>query len=403
MIDASKIEWPEITPDGQALVEAAAARQYNDIARKYGAKLVSVPTSAFTAKPRPDTRYKMKSAGDVLRSEPIRWRVKGVIPERGIAAIFGPSGSGKSFLVVDMAINIAKGADWFGYRAKSCPVTYVCLEGEAGLSVRLAAFRTKGSIPKGIAFIDQPVNLLAANDLRDLVQAIRANQMGEGIVIIDTLNRAVPGMDENSSVDMGHAINACKLIQQGVGGLVLLVHHSGKDATKGMRGHSSLHAALDAAIEVKRSGDDREWSVAKAKDGADGKAHPFMLEVVDMGEDEDGDPITSCVIRPSAGAGVRTKPLTQAQQMGMDAFMAAASANIGAEDQSVHARVDQWRVEFFRRSTADTEGGKRSSFSKVRNELVNLGKLVNLNDVYRLPNGFENIASRESEASHTRV
>ena len=390
MIEASKIEWPEITPNGQALLEAAVARQYNDIARKYGAKLVPVPTSALTIKPRPDTRYKIKSAGDVLRSDPIKWRIKGVIPERGIAAIFGPSGSGKSFLVVDMAINIAKGADWFGYRAKSCPVVYVCLEGEAGLPVRLAAFRTKGSIPKTIEFIDQPVNLLATNDLRDLVQAIKANQMGEGIVIIDTLNRAVPGMDENSSVDMGHAINACKLIQQGVGGLVLLVHHSGKDATKGMRGHSSLHAALDAAIEVKRSGDDREWSVAKAKDGADGKAHPFMLGVVDVGEDEDGDPITSCVIRPSAGAGVKAKPLTQILQVGMDAFMAAASANIGGVDQSVHARLDQWRDEFYRRSTADNTGSKARSFHRVRAALVELGKLTNVGDVYRIPNGFPN-------------
>ncbi len=403
MINASTIEWPEITTEGKAMIQAAAASQYNDIAKKYGAKLVPVPTSTFTPKPRPDTRYKMKSARDVMMSEPIKWRIKGVVPERGIAAIYGPSGSGKSFLVMDMAINIAKGADWFGYRAKSCPVTYACLEGEAGLSVRLAAFQSKGIIPLGIEFIDQPVNLLDTKDLRDLVQAIRANQMSEGIVIIDTLNRAVPGMDENSSVDMGHAINACKLIQQAVGGLVLLVHHSGKDATKGMRGHSSLHAALDAAIEVKRSGEDREWSVAKAKDGADGKGHPFMLEVVDMGTDEDGDPITSCVIRPSAGAGVKAKPLTQIQQIGMDAFMEAARTNIGDADQSVHARLDQWRIEFFRRSTADTDGGKRSSFSKVRNELVSMGKLANLNDVYRLPNGFENIASRESQASHARV
>jgi archaellum biogenesis ATPase FlaH len=390
MIDASKIEWPEITPNGQALIEAAAARQYNDIARKYGAKLVPVPTSALTPKPRPDTRYKMKSAGDVLRSDPIKWRIKGVIPERGIAAIFGPSGSGKSFLVVDMAINIAKGADWFGYRAKSCPVVYVCLEGEAALSVRLAAFRTKGSIPKGIEFIDQPVNLLETKDLRDLVTAIKVNQMGEGIVIIDTLNRAVPGMDENSSVDMGHAINACKLIQQGVGGLVLLIHHSGKDATKGMRGHSSLHAALDAAVEVKRSGDEREWSVAKAKDGADGRGHPFVLEVVDMGADDDGDPITSCVIRPSAGAGVRTKSLTAAQQAGMDAFMAAASTNIGGADQTVHARLDQWRDEFYRRSVADNPDSKARSFHRVRAALVEFGKLTNVGDVYRLPNVFPN-------------
>lgn len=384
MIDASKIEWPEITPDGQALLEAAAARQYNDIARKYGAKLVPVPTSAFTPKPRPDTRYKMKSAGDVLRSDPIKWRIKGVIPERGIAAIFGPSGSGKSFLVVDMAINIAKGADWFGYRAKSCPVTYVCLEGEAGLSVRLAAFRTKGSIPKGIEFIDQPVNLLAANDLRDLVQAIRANQMSEGIVIIDTLNRAAPGADENSSAEMSQIINACKLIQQGAGGLVLLVHHSGKDATKGMPGHSSLHAALDAAIEVRRSGDDREWLVAKAKDGADGKAHPFMLEVVDMGEDEDGD------LRdpPECWRRREGQTLDPDPQVGMDAFMAAASTNIGDNDKRVHARVDQWRDEFYRRSTADNTDSKARSFHRVRAALVELGKLTNVGDVYRLPNVF---------------
>jgi len=236
MIELPKIEWSNVTPYGQALLEAAAVRQYNDIARKYGAKLVPVPTSALTPKHRPDTRYKMKSASDVLRSNPIKWRIKGVIPERGIAAIYGPSGSGKSFLVVDMAISIAKGLDWFGYRVKSCPVVYVFLEGEAGLSVRLAAFRTKGSISKGIEFIDQPVNLLATKDLRDLVQAIRANLMGEGIVIIDTLNRAVPGMDENSSSEMGQAISACKLIQQGVGGLVLLVHHSGKKCHQGHAG-----------------------------------------------------------------------------------------------------------------------------------------------------------------------
>ncbi len=389
MIELSKIDWGSEESLRES-VDTYLADKYNDIAKKYGAKLVPVPTSALTPKPRPATRYKMKSAEDVLRSKPINWRIKGVIPERGIAAIYGPSGSGKSFLVVDMAINIAKGTDWFGYRAKPCPVTYVCLEGEAGLSVRLAAFRTKGSIPKEIEFIDQSVNLLDTKDLRDLVQAIKANQMDEGIVIIDTLNRAVPGMDENSSVDMGNAINACKLIQQGVGGLVLLVHHSGKDATKGMRGHSSLHAALDAAIEVKRSGDDREWSVAKAKDGADGKAHPFMLEVLDMGEDEDGDAITSCVIRPSVGAGMKTKPLTPIQQMGMDAFMAAASTNIGGADQTVHARLDQWRDEFYRRSTADNTDSKARSFHRVRAALVELGKLTNLGDVYRTPNGFPN-------------
>jgi hypothetical protein len=334
----------------------------------------------------------MKTAWDVLRSNPIQWRIKDVIPERGIAAIYGPSGSGKSFLVVDMAINIAKGALWFGYRTKSCPVVYVCLEGESGLSVRLSAYRSKDCIPKNIEFIDQPVNLLNTKDLRDLVTAIKGSHMDGGIVIIDTLNRAVPGMDENSSVDMGHAINACKLIQQGLGGLVLLVHHSGKDASKGMRGHSSLHAALDAAIEVKRSGDQREWSIAKAKDGADGKAHPFMIEVVNLGQDNDGDPITSCVIRTIVGADVKAKSLTQIQQRGIDSFMAAAAENLAGEDKSVHARLNQWRDEFYRRSTADNPESKRKAFNRVRNELVELGQLMVSHDVYRLPNGFPNLS-----------
>lgn len=392
MIEASKIEWPNVNQAGQALLEAVAARQYNDIARKYGAIPVTVPATVFDPKPRPDTRYKMKSASDVLRSNPIQWRIKGVIPEQGIAAIYGPSGSGKSFLVLNMAISIAKGEDWFGYRVKSCSVVYVCLEGEAGLSVRLRASQIKGSISREIEFIAQPVNLLDTKDLRDLVTSIKGSQMDGGIVIIDTLNRAVPGMDENSSVDMGHAINACKLIQQGLGGLVLLVHHSGKDVTKGMRGHSSLHAALDAAIEVKRSGDAREWSVAKAKDGADGKSHPFMLEVVNLGQDNDGDPISSCVIRPLAGEGIKVKSLTQSQQRGIDSFMAAAAENLDDEDQSVYVRLDQWREEFYQRSSTENPESKRKAFNRVRNELVELGHLSVLDDVYRLPNGFPNLS-----------
>ena len=116
-------------------------------------------------------------------------------------------------------------------------------------------------------------------------------------------NRAAPGMDENDSKSMGEVIGAAKAIQAELGGLVLLVHHSGKDATKGLRGHSSLHAALDAAVEVSRDGDRREWKMNKAKDGEDGEARPFRLDVVEVGTDEDGEPITSCVIVPEENAG----------------------------------------------------------------------------------------------------
>lgn len=383
----SVLQWKPLTPEGEAMVAEVVNQQYNEIASKYGAKPLPAGRANGHQGATQACRYRLRSALDVMQTEPIRWRIKGVIPERGISSVYGPSGSGKSFLVMDMAMHLARGDHWFGYRVTACPVVYVCLEGEAGLSVRLKA-HSKAQIPDRMHFIDQPLNLLDKKDISDLVTAIRACNVAGGVVIIDTLNRAAPGMDENSSVDMGHVIQAARLIQQAVGGLVLLVHHSGKDASKGMRGHSSLHAALDAAIEVTRTADLREWSVAKAKDGADGKAHLFRLEVVELGLDQDGDRISSCRIQALQGGAARPKPLTAAQQIAMTAFRDAASKNISDGDASVHAHVNQWRDEFYRRSTADSADTKKRAFHRARQQLIELGRLVVKDDVYRLPVGF---------------
>ena len=158
-------------------------------------------------------------------------------------------------------------------------------------------------MPAAFRFLLQSLDIRLPADRADLVQAARAAGFAGGVLAIDTLNRAAPGMDENDSKSMGEAIGALKAIQAALGGLVLLVHHTGKDAAKGLRGHSSLHAALDAAVEVARDGDRREWKMNKAKDGEDGEAHPFRLDVVEVGTDEDGEPVTSCVVVPEENAG----------------------------------------------------------------------------------------------------
>jgi hypothetical protein len=142
----------------------------------------------------------------------------------------------------------------------------------------------------------QALDLRNADDVREIAEAVTAAGAAGGLLVVDTLNRAASGADENSVVDMGAIIAAAKGQQSKLGGLVLLVHHSGKDTTKGLRGHSSLHAALDAAIEVSRTDDRRDWRIAKAKDGDDGAAHPFSLERVEIGEHDDGEPMTSCVV-----------------------------------------------------------------------------------------------------------
>jgi hypothetical protein len=254
------------------------------------------------------SRFRLQNANAVASLEPIKWRIKGVLPQNGIGAMYGASGTGKSFLAFDMAAAVAAGKPWFGLRTTACPVTICALEAPAGQPARIAAYGIRhGEISDGVRFLTQPFNLLDKQDAADLATAIRQSGARNGIIIIDTLNRAAPGIDENSSADMGRVIAATSELQRQVGGMVILVHHSGKDATKGMRGHSSLFAALDCAIEVTRSGDRREWKVDKAKDGEDGKAYPFRLEVVEVGINEDRDLVTSCAIQPEqqAGAAVR--------------------------------------------------------------------------------------------------
>lgn len=244
----------------------------------------------------PLLRYQLLTGDKLCKLPAMQWQIKNVLPSRGTAVMFGPSGSGKSFLVLDMLQSLAFGSDWFGHKVKQCSVTYIALEGEAGLSGRVDAYRIHhGSTSPNIRYMVQPFRLLNADDINDLALAIQAAGTGD-VVVLDTLSRATPGSDENDSKAMGLIIASAKILQEMIGGLVLLIHHTGKDATKGMRGHSSLYAALDCAIEVKRNGDNREWVIAKSKDGEDGASHLFKLEVVHLGTDIDGDAITSCVI-----------------------------------------------------------------------------------------------------------
>lgn len=233
------------------------------------------------AKTAPERRYKLLGSAALAALPPLNWRVRGVLPEQGLAAIYGPSGSGKSFLAIDLCAAIARGRSWFGKHVTSAPVTYLALEGEGGIRLRAQAWEKhhQEPLPDGLSFILQSFDLSSQQDIADLLAVIPPG----GVVVIDTLNRAAPCVDENSSKDMGQVLTAAKTIQAQTRGLVILVHHTGKDLTKGLRGHSSLHAALDGAIEVQRASGARSWSVTKAKDGEDGGSYTFDLQKIEVG------------------------------------------------------------------------------------------------------------------------
>jgi putative DNA primase/helicase len=271
----------------------------NDLAQRDGFDVLEVLLSSASAPPKPELRFKLLTSADLHALPPLAWRIRGVLPAEGIASVYGPSASGKSFLVLDMAAAIAEGHDWFGYRVNACPVVYVCLEGAAGFRLRVEAWEQHHgrTLPAGLRLVLQPFKLTNPKDVDDMVEAVLTVGAG-AVTFVDTLNASAPGIDENASKDMGMVLEAAKSLQARTGGLVAAVHHSGKDATRGLRGHSSLFAALDAAVEVSRNGGRREWKVAKAKDGADGEAHPFRLEVVDLAPNAEGEAVTSCIVCP---------------------------------------------------------------------------------------------------------
>lgn len=285
--------------------------------------------------------YTLRTSAQIAALPPLQWRVKGILPTTGLAAIFGSSGSGKSFLAIDIAAAIALGNSWFGFHVRQAPVAYIALEGEGGISKRLRAWERANecNLPDDMRFVlGEEFNITDDAHVRQLASLIKHGST----IVIDTLNRAMHGADENSSKDMGTVLAGCKLLQNLTNSLVILVHHTGKDETKGMRGHSSLLAALDTAIEVIRDDDDRSWRVAKSKDDVDGMEFMFRLDVKFLGSDEDGDPITSCAIEQLATVAVprSKKKLKGNQQAVFDAiYESLQSCHMLPWDEAVELAV----------------------------------------------------------------
>jgi putative DNA primase/helicase len=244
-------------------------------------------------------KYQPLTAGMLMALPLVRWRIKHCLPETGIGVMGGQSGAGKSFLAQEAAFQIGQGGMFFGHRCFKAPVIYLALEGAGGFSGRLRAWRTEfGEIPESVSFIvRQSFDIRQESDRAELIRTLQDMAFEKGVIILDTLAQAALGMEENSSEGMGAVIEGMQELQHAIGGLVLAVHHVGKDASRGLRGHSSLFAALDVVMEITRDGDVRSWKIAKNKDGKETDDFGFELAPVVIGEDYEGDEITSCVVR----------------------------------------------------------------------------------------------------------
>lgn len=243
-------------------------------------------------------RFTPVSPGAFLKRKPASWIIKGIVPRAGLAVIYGASGSGKTFLTLDLTSAVARGAAWRGAAAQKGRVVYVVAEGASGFRNRLEAYCSFHGVDPDqfdIGVVADAPNLLVKDDVKDLLKAILAFGKVD-MVVVDTYARAMAGGNENDAKDVGQAVAHCDIIHRKTGALVVLVHHSGKDATKGARGSGALRAAADLEIEVVQTREYRAATITKQKDGEDGAEYQFNLAELAIGEDEDGEPITSCVV-----------------------------------------------------------------------------------------------------------
>ena len=238
-----------------------------------------------------------------------------MIPTTGLGAVYGKPGSGKTFWALDLAMHIASSRGYLNKTTKPGIVIYVALESGTRFHNRIVPWCEANDIsikdvhlhlsptPLDLRSSKEQVEGLIA-DIQDIQQ-----QAGQPIrmVIVDTLSRAMAGGNENSPEDMTALVGHCDTIWKTLDTFMLLVHHTGKDDAKGLRGHSSLLAAVDTEIEIKAEGDAgveglKIATILKQRDGIDGLKFGFMLDTIDIGPDSDAEMMTTCIINHFAPA-----------------------------------------------------------------------------------------------------
>ena len=238
--------------------------------------------------------------------------VKGAFDRGQLIVLWGAPGSGKTFLALHLACHIGSGTPWVGHRVKQGLVLYICSEStRKRLENRITVLRDKYPelATSRVFFVPVQLDLLhGASDIDDVLKACRALQP-VAMVVVDTLSVTFGGGDENGPEDMGLYVSNIKRLKEQTGAAVLLVHHAGKDESKGMRGHSALLGALDAEFMVERLEPAPGWPSRMLKSGKlrEGESNAdffaFDLEVRSLGLDPDGDVVSTCVVTPASVSG----------------------------------------------------------------------------------------------------
>lgn len=329
-------------------------------------------------------------ADEMGEIEPTQWIIRNHLPADCFGSMYGPSGHGKTFNVLDMALSIAAGVEWHGREVEQGAVMYVCGEGKSGILKRLSAWCKHHEVAiEGLPFAitSRPVMMLDDDMLADFKEQLisRIERGNFSLVIIDTLNRNFGAGDENRTEDMTKFVGACDEIKRCTGASVLVVHHTGlQDATRA-RGSSALRAALDVEMNVEKVGEDSSRLVCtKMKD--DEPFLPIMFKMlpvaVGMVKTQYGmEEVSSVVLEahkdPEANAELargllagKSKNVDIGLQIVQDMANVVRMNKPGIADEDILIG----NAEFNKRFTEQVS--RRQALSEVKAKLIELGVLI---------------------------
>ena len=215
--------------------------------------------------------YTLRKLDKVLQH---KWLIENFIPENGTCIAYGPPGSYKSFLALDIGLHITNGLSWHNHKLnKTGIVIYLVGEGIHGIAKRSKAWHSYHKLSDNTAFVTIPFQhiILHSDDnvtylIKKITELEEKYNTKTVLIIIDTLARAMVGIEENSSKDTSMFIHKFDIIKKAFNCALLYIHHSGKDVTRGMRGSSALLACVDVSISIESTCKHVNVAVVKQKD-----------------------------------------------------------------------------------------------------------------------------------------
>jgi hypothetical protein len=251
-------------------------------------KLVGGANMAPVEKPEPTPNpilAELITAENYRDIQPLQWFVPGWIIQGGTTAIYGDPGAGKSFWALGLALQAARGGQWADHDFRT-PRRVLYLAPEAAQS---HVERIKGWLkmhgthwPDTFSLSPTQTNIYTDQSVSDIEQALE--MLGSvDLVIVDTLAAASPTVDENGS-EMKVVTQNLERIRRAMspGAPLLIVHHAGKDSTKGMRGHSSLFGYVSGSILITKENNTHKVTPKKVRDGSAPAPLYFRIEPVQL-------------------------------------------------------------------------------------------------------------------------